>query len=234
MHWLKNNLIFIIILSLVLILCGCHIEHRDYKDIYKIDVSDIYNMKEEKYYIFFYKDTCPYCDDVYEIVNEYLENNDLNDNTKLYVCDLSNKYRRVYYMEYENGTATFVTINDKIIEIDGIKDYSETDGIIDFVFPDNSKGKIAINESKITIKDKNIKTIEILYEEILSSDIKRAYNGVDGQGVEGKFYVNGVKDIKDLCIATVPSIILIENKESSFVTSGRSKVLDFFENLLNK
>lgn len=230
MHWLRDNCLFILVIALALLFTGCNNEHKDYDEIYKIAVEDIYNQKEEQYYVFFYKDTCPYCDDVFDVINNYLKaDNDI----KLYVCDLSNKTRTIYLIEYSNNFATFVTIDGKITEVEGIKEYSNDNGIYNFVFEDDSKGKLAINGDKITIKSDNIKSVEIAFEETLSSEIKRTYNGENGQGIEGKFFVDGVSKSNELYIATVPSIILINNNTSTFVTSGRSKVLAMFENSVN-
>lgn len=67
-----------------------------------------------------------------------------------------------------------------------------------------------------------------------NKSIKRSYEGTGGQGSEGQYFVNAVSDPKDLYISGVPSLILInEQRFSKFVVSGRSKIIDYFTELMN-
>jgi len=147
---LKNKSLFIVFLFMILItLVGCNKQTYE-KNI--ITIEDIYIQEEDEYYVYFYKEDCPYCEDVFEYVNEYLNN---PTELKLYVCDLTD---------------------------------DET--------------------------------------------IKKEYEGENGQGTKGTYFVDGVTKYEDLCIAGVPSLIKIDgNNISYFVTSGRSKITEYFKNL---
>lgn len=76
------------------------------------------------------------------------------------------------------------------------------------------------------------KAIE-LYTCDLSKDkeIKRYYEGENGQGSKGQYFVDGVTNYKDLYIAGVPTIIKIKNengiKVSEYIASGKSKVIEY-------
>lgn len=62
--------------------------------------------------------------------------------------------------------------------------------------------------------------------------IKRFYEGEDGQGESGGYFVDGVTDYNDLYISGVPSLIKIDITNTSyFVTSGRKKIIAYFNDM---
>ena len=150
MRLLKNNW-YILLISLF-VLSGCTLSNKQYDLKYVIEDKQIFNQVEEEYYVYFYKEDCKYCNDCFEIVNEYLNNeNDI----KLYVCDITH------------------------------------------------------------------------------SGIARIYDGENGQGTSGTYFVNGVTEYRYLYISGAPSLIKIENKVSTFIASGRSNVKEYFNNIHN-
>ena len=151
MRLLKNNVKYIILFVLLFSLCGCSLFKKQYESEYIIEDVNIFNQIENEYFVYFYKTDCPYCDDVYDIVNDYLHS---EANTKLYVCDLTN------------------------------------------------------------------------------SSLKKIYEGSDGQGTEGLFFVNGVTMYNELHIAAVPSLIKVSDGISEFIVSGRKKVIEYLDNIL--
>lgn len=69
--------------------------------------------------------------------------------------------------------------------------------------------------------------------------IYREYTGSDGQGTDGKYYVNGVTRWEDLYIATTSSLIAINtdkdgNKIASYVAQGANGVVTHLENQLGQ
>ena len=59
----------------------------------------------------------------------------------------------------------------------------------------------------------------------------RKYEGLDGQGSNSDFYVDGVNKVEDLCISSIPSVIKISDS-ASFVTNGLEKVNAYFKGLI--
>ena len=91
MYCLKNKLLLLLVILLSITLIGCKQEYT--QNI--IVEENIFFQKDEEYYVYFYKDNCPYCEDVFDTINEYISNpTDL----PLYVCkiDESSKINRKY------------------------------------------------------------------------------------------------------------------------------------------
>ena len=152
MRLLKGNNIFklFIFILFIIVFTGC--KNYNYDTKYIIEDKEIFNQVEEEYYVYFYKQNCKYCEDCFDIINKYLNNeNDI----KLYVCDITN------------------------------------------------------------------------------SGIARLYEGENGQGTSGHYFVNGVTEYRYLYISGAPSLIKITNKVSEFVTSGRSSIKQYFNNIHN-
>ena len=120
-----------------------------------IDVKDIYNQEESEYFVYFFKDRCPYCNDCTEIIENYISSN--QNNIKLYTCNLTNQ------------------------------------------------------------------------------EIKRYYEGENGQGSKGQYYVDGVSNYNELYIAGVPSLIkvkVVDNiRISEYIASGKLKITEYINNL---
>lgn len=70
---------------------------------------------------------------------------------------------------------------------------------------------------------------------LTKSEIKRYYEGENGQGSKGQYFVNGVNDYNELYIAGVPTIIKVyldqDQKISEYVISGKTKVIDYITSL---
>lgn len=86
------------------------------------------------------------------------------------------------------------------------------------------------------LKNYDNETMTKLYVCNLSDEgnqiLKRIYEGENGQGTSGSYFVDGVTNYNDLYIAGTPSLIQINSdKTSSFITSGRSKILNYFNNI---
>jgi len=76
--------------------------------------------------------------------------------------------------------------------------------------------------------------IKLYVCDITNSSIAKIYEGDNGQGTEGKYFVDGAQDYNELYIAGAPSIIKIKNNESMFIASGRKNVIAYIEQLLQE
>lgn len=158
MFYLKCSIKTFLVIFALLFVVGCKDNQYIYEEVITID--KIYSQEEEEYYIYFYQEDCPYCEDCYETINEYLEYMNENKCIKLYICDLTD-------------------------------DFNKT--------------------------------------------IKRAYEGENGQGSSGKYFVDGLTEYTELYISGVPSLIRIDStKTSYFVTSGRSNIKNHFNEIMKK
>ena len=63
-------------------MCGC--DTKNYT-LNVITEEEILSQVENDYYVFFYKDNCSLCDDVFDVISEYLQN---PTEKKLYVCKI--------------------------------------------------------------------------------------------------------------------------------------------------
>lgn len=155
MYYLKNKLLLLLIILFSIVLVGC--ENKEYTSNV-ITEENIMKQEEKEYYVYFYKDNCKYCEDVFDIVNEYLNN---PTELKLYVCKI--------------GPGSVIN--------------------------------------------------------------KTAESG-NGQGPNGKYYVDHVIDYEELYIAGAPSLIRVRFNgaiyECFFVTSGRKNIIQYFTDLNNK
>ena len=86
---MKRIVRIILITIISFILAGCNQEEIIYiTEIENIKIDDIYNMEEDEYYIFFYKNDCIYCDEVKPYINEYVK---LEEKTAIYGVTYSDK-----------------------------------------------------------------------------------------------------------------------------------------------
>lgn len=93
-------------------------------------------------------------------------------------------------------------------------------------------------ECKDTINDyieSDNQTIKLYTCNLTKEKIKRYYEEETGQGSKGQYLVDGISDYNELYIAGVPTIIKvkIENnkKISEYIVSGKSKVIDYINDL---
>lgn len=229
MFFLKNKISFLIlIMSLSFALLGCDV-NKDFDDTYKITPENIFNQSESQYYVYFYKDSCPYCEDVYDNVLNYIKHT--NNDIKLYVCDLSDKKQITYELNFGNCIYEISVIEKTIISSDGAIQCIKNGDTYNIEYPNNIQLKVSWKKNKIIFKSEDLKEYVMLKEEVITNEIKRAYEGADGQGSSGKYYVNGISNYNDLYIAGVPSLILVtEDRTSTFVTSGRKNIKEYFNN----
>ena len=85
---------FLLIFLMTYILIGC--KQSDYeKNV--IRPEEIFFQEDTEYYVYFYRDGCMYCDDLYELINDYIEN---PYEKNLYVCKI--KDTDIIDREYAN------------------------------------------------------------------------------------------------------------------------------------
>lgn len=114
MYCLKNKILFLLLLILCIVLVGCK---KEKYEINIITIEDIYMQEEDEYYVYFYKEDCPYCEDVFEYVNEYLNN---PKELKLYVCDLTEDETIKRDYDGEGGQGS-----NKNYYVDGVTKYED-------------------------------------------------------------------------------------------------------------
>ncbi len=160
---MKKIILFIIAAISLFTLIGCGYE-TDMSTIKNLTQQDIFEQKEEKYFIFFYLDGCTGCEE-----------------TKPYII---NYYNLV-------------------------------------------KG----DESKRQIYGVNLSNPK-------NKQIYKKYTGTEGQGTDGNFYVDGVKNWEELKIGTTPSIISIYKdkdgvKTANYVAQGKDAIIVALEKQLS-
>ncbi len=234
MRLLKSNLIIILVIFMLLNV-GCRQKKVQYDEKYIINMEDIYNQNDDEYYVYFFKDQCPYCDDTYDTIIKYLEKCDGKEYLNLYICDLSEVVFKTYKIEYLDTYATITFKNDEIDSYSkDIKEIKKVLGKYYITFNHGTEASFMIEDEKIEILDKFITNIVLIGETKKDNIIKRAYDGEGGQGSKGTYYVDGVSRYDELYISGVPSLIKITKDDISyFVTSGRKSVIVYFESKLN-
>lgn len=228
----KNKIfVFTFLILLSMFFYGCT-DNNDYDDSLKIAPESIFEQSEDRYYVYFYKDSCPYCEDVFEYVVDYI--NDVK-GLKLYVCDLSDKKQITYKLFFTNDIVyEIIALDNDIVNYNDAIECTKIDNYYIIDYPNNIRLKILWKKNKIVFQSDDLQKYEIIKEEVINNEIKRAYNGTDGQGSSGKYYVDGVRKYSDLYIAGVPSLILVnEENVSTFITSGRKNIKEFFSNNIN-
>ena len=134
-----------------------------------IEDSEIFKMEEKSYYVFFVKDTCPYCEKARPEVIKY---------------------------------NTLVT--------SGAEEYSDN-----------------LKVYQVYVKKGSYKSV-----------ISRAYSNVlgNGQGTDGKYFVDGVTEWDKLYIGSAPSLILISEvdgvKTAKYITQGKTNIVNYLNNEL--
>ena len=166
MYYLKNSLLLILILTLLITMVGCN--KQEYT-INKINVDEIYTQEDNEYYVYFYQKNCPYCEDCFEVINEYISNpSELN----LYVCDLTNNQEIKRKNQSGQGP-------DGGYLVDNVSDYKNLwiAGV-----PSLIKIKENDNSYYVTSGRKNI----LAYIEYLNDKENHKHNYVDGQCICGE------------------------------------------------
>ena len=160
---MKKIILFIIVIISLFTLSSCGYE-TDMPTITNLTKQDIFDQKEEKYFVFFYVDGCTGCEE-----------------TKPYIIN--------YY---------------------------------NLVKGDDSKRHIfGVNLSNHKNKQLYVK-----------------YAGTEGQGTDGNFYVDGVKNWEELKIGTTPSMISIYKdkngvKTAKYVAQGKEAIITALERQFN-
>lgn len=166
MYYLKNSLLLILILTLLITMVGCN--KQEYT-INKINVDEIYTQEDNEYYVYFYQKNCPYCEDCFEVINEYINNpSELN----LYVCDLTNNQEIKRKNQSGQGP-------DGGYWVDNVSDYKNLwiAGV-----PSLIKIKENDNSYYVTSGRKNI----LAYIEYLNDKENHKHNYVDGKCICGE------------------------------------------------
>jgi hypothetical protein len=155
---MKKLFLLVILFSVIATLSGCNKNVGEISGVQNIKKEDIFNQKEDEYFVYFHRLDCEDCE-----------------------------ASKPYVIEYAQI----------------LKDYEGCSG----------KRKI-YSVLLYTSKEKPD-------EEIL---IYREYSGEDGQGTDGKFYVDGKTDWKDLYIASTSSLISISTvsgvKKAYYTSQG--------------
>lgn len=125
----------------------------------------------------------------------------------------------------------------KNIKIEDIFNQKEDDYFIYFHQVDcqdcENSDPVVINYARLVNERAGCANKRKIYAVLLHSDSKifRVYSGSDGQGTDGKYFVDGVKNWEDLYIASTASMIAIstnskDEKTATYVAQGSTKVND--------
>lgn len=124
MYLSKNKLLIIVLSLLMIALTGCKKKMPN-----EIEVPTILEQQEDEYYVYFYKNRCPYCEGCEETIINYINKGEL----KLYTCDLTkdkiikkeNEGEDIYFVngvtEYQNLRIPKVPTLIKIKTIENVK-----------------------------------------------------------------------------------------------------------------
>jgi thiol-disulfide isomerase/thioredoxin len=94
---LKNKILLILLVILCIFGYGC--KQKKFEDVITID--QIFTQEEAQYYVYFFKEKCPYCEDCFEEIKAYIESQDEKELLKLYVCDLTDEFNSIIKRPYE-------------------------------------------------------------------------------------------------------------------------------------
>lgn len=158
-----------IVLFLSLVLVGCN------KNVYTkncIEVEDIFFQEDEEYYVFFYQENCPYCDDCFNVISEYINDpKELN----LYVCDLTNNLE--IKRKYPGGQGP----NGAYL-VNGVTDYTS-------LWIAGVPSLIRINENDISYYVTSGRKNVLAYFEYLNDKENHEHNFVDGKCICGEIEI---------------------------------------------
>lgn len=103
MKRLYKGIILLLVISVFGILSGCSSTKSDMKGIKNLVQQDIFKQKEEKYWVFFYREGCSGCEEVKPYVLKYIDYRKGRDECKkIYGVNLSNEKNSSIYRTYKN------------------------------------------------------------------------------------------------------------------------------------
>lgn len=166
MYYLRNSLLLVFVIVFSLLLVGC--DKQEYT-MNVIKVEDIYTQEEDEYYVYFFQKNCPYCEDCFETINEYINN---PSELKLYVCDLTNNQEIKRKNQSGQGP-------DGGYWVDNVSDYKNLwiAGV-----PSLIKIDVKNNSYYVTSGRKNI----LAYIDYLNNIENHEHNFVDGKCICGE------------------------------------------------
>lgn len=110
-----------------------------------------------------------------------------------------------------------------------LKDIFNKEGTYLVVFYDGEEIQ-SVNEYCESKKNGKIEYPVYMIDVSKETSFLRSYEGIDGQGVNKNFYVDGVSKVEDLYIATIPSVIKV-SKTATFVADGIDNIDKYFKGL---
>ena len=168
---MKKIGLFIVLLFSVFMLSACSREGK-LTNVDSIKKQDIFNQKEDSYYVYFHRTDCPDCEQTSPRVIEY------------------------------------ATIRKE---------------------KDTCSDKRKIYSVLVYTKDEKPKEDTYIYRE---------YTGDDGQGTDGKYFVDGVTNWEDLYIATTSALIIVETvngvKTARYIAQGSNNVVSHLSGQLGE
>lgn len=120
---MKRAIIVLIVIILSAVLVGCN--KTDMKGIKNLTQQEIYEQKEDKYYIFFYRDGCSGCEDTKPYIKAYikaLKTGNYEGARPIYGVNLSSEENYTMYVsnKKEGGQGT-----DGRFWVDGVTNWEE-------------------------------------------------------------------------------------------------------------
>lgn len=189
------TMLIILILGIGIVIVNGVSVIDSYPNIEKIKSSQLFDLEESDYYVYFYEENCPYCKEVKDRINQFAESGE-----SIYAINYDNIFNRVNKYNWEEIEAKY---NKKIGTVDekGNKNFLPGESEEKYLnsTETNQYGKV-IRYQIIEITEDNVNQftdLEIgdLYIEIQTPEID----------------YSAVAKAKDLIIAGVPTLLHIEN-----------------------
>lgn len=122
-----------LIMLISLLSYGCTSIESDMSGIKNLVQQEIYKQKEERYYVFFYRDGCSGCEEVKPIVLKYIKyRKDRDECRKIYGVNLSNEKNNSMYRTYLNedgkGQGQYTDssgVHKGIFYVDGVTEWDD-------------------------------------------------------------------------------------------------------------
>lgn len=119
MNRFNKVLLLMLIIYIFSFAYGCGKIESDMEGIKNLVQQEIYEQKEDKYLVFFYREGCSGCENVKPIVLKYIEYRKGRDECrKIYGFNLSNEKNSVIYREYTPEDDTIDFYVNKVTEWD--------------------------------------------------------------------------------------------------------------------
>lgn len=121
------------IMLIVFFAYGCSSAKSDMKGIKNLVQQELYTQKEEKYYVFLYREGCSGCEEVKPIVLKYIKyRKDRDECRKIYGFNLSNEKNSMIYRTYSNedgkGQGQYTDssgVHKGIFYVDGVTEWDK-------------------------------------------------------------------------------------------------------------